>query len=78
MDLSDLYDWNNCLNDNEQHFISHVLAFFVASDDTVNENLVKQFLNEVQVAEARCCYSTYRYLLCQSIALEALSLFRHA
>ncbi|KAN0101210.1 Ferritin-like superfamily, partial [Tylopilus felleus] len=28
------------------HFISHVLAFFTASDGIVNENLVKQFLNE--------------------------------
>ena len=28
--------------------------------------------------DIRWCYSTYRYLLCQSIALEALSLFRLA
>lgn len=29
MDLSkDLHDWNNRLNDNERHFVSHVLAFF--------------------------------------------------
>ena len=28
MDLSmDLHNWNNRLNDNEHHFISHVLAF---------------------------------------------------
>jgi len=55
MDLSkDLHDWNNRLNDNERHFISHVLAFFAASDGIVNENLVERFSNEVQAAEARC------------------------
>ena len=40
MDLSkDVHDqWNNRLNDNERHFISHVLAFFPASDCIINEN----------------------------------------
>ncbi|EEB94399.1 hypothetical protein MPER_06792, partial [Moniliophthora perniciosa FA553] len=57
MDLSkDLHDWNNRMNDNERHFISHVLAFFAASDGIVNENLVERFSNEVQAAEARCFY----------------------
>ena len=57
VDLSkDILDWNNRLNDNERHFISHVLAFFAASDGIVNENLVERFSNEVQVAEARCFY----------------------
>ena len=42
---------------NKRHFISHMLAFFTASDGIVNKNLVKQFLNEVQAAaEARCFY----------------------
>lgn len=53
MDLSkDLHDWNNRLNDNERHFISHVLAFFAASDGIVNENLLERFSGEVQAAEA--------------------------
>src|ERR1700749_3011858 len=57
MDLSkDIHDWNNRLNANEQHFISHVLAFFAASDGIVNENLIERFSNEVQAAEARCFY----------------------
>ncbi|KZP05415.1 ribonucleotide reductase small subunit [Athelia psychrophila] len=57
MDLSkDMVDWNTQLNDNERHFISHVLAFFAASDSIVNENLVERFSNEVQAAEARCFY----------------------
>ncbi|KAF8192482.1 ribonucleotide reductase small subunit [Pholiota molesta] len=45
MDLSkDVHDWNNRLNDNERHFVSHVLAFFAASDGIVNENLLERSL----------------------------------
>jgi len=51
----DLKDWEN-LNDGERHFISHVLAFFAASDGIVNENLVVNFMKEVQSPEARCFY----------------------
>lgn len=57
IDMSkDLMDWNHRLNDNERYFISHILAFFAASDGIVNENLVERFSNEVQAAEARCFY----------------------
>ncbi len=57
VDLSpDLVDWRDKLNDNERHFIKHVLAFFAASDGIVNENLAVNFLNEVQLPEARCFY----------------------
>jgi ribonucleoside-diphosphate reductase subunit M2 len=57
IDLSkDLHDWDNKLTDDERHFISHVLAFFAASDGIVNENLVERFSSEVQAAEARCFY----------------------
>ncbi|ORZ34822.1 reductase M2 polypeptide variant 3d [Catenaria anguillulae PL171] len=57
VDLSkDFHDWENRLNDDERHFISHVLAFFAASDGIVNENLVERFSQEVQVPEARCFY----------------------
>jgi ribonucleoside-diphosphate reductase beta chain len=51
----DLADWKK-LNDGERHFISHVLAFFAASDGIVNENLANNFLKEVQYAEAKCFY----------------------
>ncbi len=51
----DLKDWAG-LNDGERHFISHVLAFFAASDGIVNENLAVNFLSEVQYAEAKCFY----------------------
>ncbi|UKJ08996.1 ribonucleoside-diphosphate reductase small subunit [Solitalea lacus] len=56
IDLShDLKDWEN-FNDGERHFISHVLAFFAASDGIVNENLAVNFMSEVQIPEARCYY----------------------
>lgn len=56
VDLSkDLAHWE-ALKDDERHFISHVLAFFAASDGIVNENLVERFSKEVQVTEARCFY----------------------
>lgn len=51
----DLKHWEN-LNSGEKHFISHVLAFFAASDGIVNENLAINFMSEVQVPEARCFY----------------------
>nr|XP_033790981.1 ribonucleoside-diphosphate reductase subunit M2 B isoform X3 [Geotrypetes seraphini] len=40
----------------EKYFISHILAFFAASDGIVNENLVERFYQEVQIPEARCFY----------------------
>merc|ERR1712012_415631 len=56
VDLSkDLAHWE-ALKPDERHFISHVLAFFAASDGIVNENLVERFSKEVQVTEARCFY----------------------
>lgn len=53
---SDLVDWESKLNNDEKHFIKHVLAFFAASDGIVNENLAVNFLQEVQYPEARCFY----------------------
>lgn len=51
----DLVDWER-LNDGERHFISHVLAFFAASDGIVNENLAENFVSEVQYTEAKFFY----------------------
>lgn len=51
----DLKDWEN-LNEGERHFISHVLAFFAASDGIVNENLAEHFVGEVQYTEAKFFY----------------------
>ena len=56
IDLSqDLKDWAS-LTDSERHFISHVLAFFAASDGIVNENLIENLATMVQYAEARSFY----------------------
>lgn len=56
VDLSkDFLHWEK-LKPEERHFISHILAFFAASDGIVNENLVERFSKEVQVTEARCFY----------------------
>jgi ribonucleoside-diphosphate reductase beta chain len=51
----DLNDWKS-LSDGERHFISHVLAFFAASDGIVNENLAENFVAEVQYTEAKFFY----------------------
>lgn len=51
----DKVDWER-LTPDEKHFITHVLAFFAASDGIVNENLAIRFHNEVQIPEARCFY----------------------
>ena len=55
IDLRDAKPWK-MLTENEQHFLSHVLAFFAASDGIVNENLLENFAAEVQLPEARCFY----------------------
>mmetsp|Transcript_10154 Transcript_10154/g.14940 ORF Transcript_10154/g.14940 Transcript_10154/m.14940 type:complete len:472 (+) Transcript_10154:141-1556(+) len=52
---TDLKDWKS-LSQNERHFVSHILAFFAASDGIVNENLAANFATEIQSPEARCFY----------------------
>ena len=52
---TDTKDWNR-LTDNKLHFISHVLAFFAASDSILNQNLSSNFATEVTSPEARCFY----------------------
>jgi len=73
IDLSkDLHDWNNKLTDDEKFFVSHILAFFAASDGIVNENLVERFSGEVQVPEARCFYGFQ--IMMENIHSETYSL----
>lgn len=72
IDLSpDLKDWEK-LNDGERHFVSHVLAFFAASDGIVNENLAVNFMKEVQLPEARCFYGFQ--IMMENIHSETYSL----
>lgn len=68
----DLQDWNNKLNDDERHFVKHVLAFFAASDGIVNENLAINFINDVQYPEARCFYGFQ--IMMENIHSETYSL----
>merc|ERR1712012_1201696 len=52
VDLSkDVKDWET-LKDDERYFVSHVLAFFAASDGIVNENLVERFMNAIETVPA--------------------------
>ncbi|RZC19461.1 Ribonucleoside-diphosphate reductase small chain [Glycine soja] len=56
VDLSqDLCHWAT-LSDGERPFITHVLAFFTASDGIVLENLAGRFTKEIQLPEARAFY----------------------
>lgn len=67
----DLVDWAK-LNEGEKHFVSHILAFFAASDGIVNENLAQSFLEKVQYAEAKCFYG-YQIMM-ENIHSETYSL----
>src|SRR6202008_1562821 len=72
IDLSDdMKHWEN-LNSGETHFISHILAFFAASDGIVNETLAVNFMSEVQFPEARCFYGFQ--IMMENIHSEAYSL----
>ncbi|MBT8229934.1 MAG: ribonucleotide-diphosphate reductase subunit beta, partial [Bacteroidia bacterium] len=68
----DLSDWENRLNDDEKHFIKHVLAFFAASDGIVNENLAENMVNEVQYTEAKFFYGFQ--IMMENIHSETYSL----
>jgi ribonucleoside-diphosphate reductase beta chain len=68
----DLYDWQHKLNDDERHFIKHVLAFFAASDGIVNENLAENMVNEVQYTEAKFFYGFQ--IMMENIHSETYSL----
>ncbi len=68
----DISDWENKLNDDERHFIKHVLAFFAASDGIVNENLAENMVNEVQYTEAKFFYGFQ--IMMENIHSETYSL----
>jgi ribonucleoside-diphosphate reductase beta chain len=69
---TDITDWRTKLNDNERHFIKHVLAFFAASDGIVNENLAENFVKEVQYPEAKFFYGFQ--IMMENIHSETYSL----
>lgn len=69
--VQDLVDWEK-LNEGEQHFVKHVLAFFAASDGIVNENLAENFVAEVQYTEAKFFYGFQ--IMMENIHSETYSL----
>jgi len=72
IDLSkDIAHWHK-LNDDERHFIKHILAFFAASDGLVIENCATRFLQDVQISEARAFYGFQ--IMIESIHSETYSL----
>jgi len=73
IDLSqDMTDWQDKLNNDERHFVKHVLAFFAASDGIVNENLAENFISEVQYTEAKFFYGFQ--IMMENIHSETYSL----
>ena len=60
------------LTDPERHFITHILAFFAASDGLVIENIDTNFQDEIQVPEIRACYSLQAYI--EQVHSESYSL----
>lgn len=49
------------MSENERSFIKNILAFFAASDGIVNENLARNFSDEVQIPEAKSFYSLQQF-----------------
>lgn len=58
---TDIRDWQD-LTPDEKHFLEHVLAFFNGADGIVQENLMMNFVLEVQYAEARQFYAHQGYI----------------
>ncbi len=54
---TDIIQWKEQLNDDERTFLSHVLGFFVQSDQLVNINLGDRFVKDIDTIPDR--YSKY-------------------
>ena len=50
------------LSPNEQHFISHVLAFFATADGLVFDNIDANFGEEIQIREAKAFYACQKFM----------------
>ncbi len=73
IDLSkDVAHWKEKLNDNERHFIKHILGFFAGSDGIVMENLAMRFTREIGIPEAKFFYACQNLL--ESVHSETYSL----
>lgn len=67
----DEQDWQQ-LDTEAQDFLLHIIAFFASSDMLVVDNLMEQFMSEVQVAEARAFYTLQSFV--ETIHSETYSL----
>ncbi|AXS67778.1 rr2b [Cryptophlebia peltastica nucleopolyhedrovirus] len=73
VDLSKDYDdYMAKLNDNERHFLKHVLAFFAAADSIVNINLIEYVRDAVSELEARYFYD--QQILIENVHTEMYNL----
>ena len=73
VDLSKDFDqWTQRLTPEDRYFVSHVLAFFAASDGIVAENLATRFMREVYLPEARAFYAHQAFI--ETIHSEMYSL----
>lgn len=57
----DVDDWNK-LSDDAQNFLLHILGFFASSDMLIVDNLLDNFMSEVQIAECRAFYALQGYI----------------
>jgi ribonucleoside-diphosphate reductase beta chain len=58
----DTRDWVTQLNEDEQFFIKHILAFFAASDGIVMENISINFAYEIKNPAARSFYALQLFI----------------
>lgn len=72
IDFTRDYEHFLTLNEDEQHFIKMILAFFAASDGIVNLNLSERFMKDIQIQEGRTAY-TFQMMM-ESIHSETYSL----
>ena len=68
---ADVTDWKR-LNADEQFFLSNILAFFASSDGIVNENLVRDFVQQIKNQEVQCFYGFQ--IMMENIHAEMYSL----
>lgn len=70
----DVSDWNTKLNENEQNYLKHVLAFFAASDGIVAKNVDMNFVKEVESRGWIEALFAYQYqIMMENIHNEAYS-----
>lgn len=76
VDMStDVIQWNTVLNEDERHYIKHVLAFFAASDGIVAQNVDMNFVKEVEDREWIEALFNYQFqIMMENIHNESYSL----